>query len=124
MPRKNAKPFFDQMSVDSGYARMYEDESRRIRAFDDVIRSLDKRREELGLSKADLARQARMAPEAMRRLFSQQHKNPTLTTVIAVADALRMRLALHPFHENPPMRTRPGTITADEPQTRTHRGVA
>jgi transcriptional regulator with XRE-family HTH domain len=59
--------------------------------FDDVICSLDARRVEIGLTKAELARRADMPPAAVRRLFSQQQKNPTLTTLIAIADALDLR---------------------------------
>jgi len=58
--------------------------------FDDVVRSLDARREELGMTKAELARRADMPSAVIRRLFSQQHKNPTLTSLVAIADALEL----------------------------------
>jgi transcriptional regulator with XRE-family HTH domain len=61
--------------------------------FDDVVQSLDSRRVELGLTKAELARRADMPAAAVRRLFSQQQKNPTLSTLIAIADALNLRVA-------------------------------
>jgi transcriptional regulator with XRE-family HTH domain len=61
--------------------------------FDDVVHSLDSRRVELGLTKAELARRADMPAAAVRRLFSQQQKNPTLSTLIAIADALNLRVA-------------------------------
>jgi transcriptional regulator with XRE-family HTH domain len=60
--------------------------------FDDLVRSLDTRRQELGLTKADLAQRSKLPPAAVRRLFSQQHKNPTLTTLVAIADALDVRV--------------------------------
>jgi transcriptional regulator with XRE-family HTH domain len=60
--------------------------------FDDVVHSLDARRVELGFTKAELARRADMPPAAVRRLFSQQQKNPTLTTLMAIADALDLRV--------------------------------
>jgi transcriptional regulator with XRE-family HTH domain len=60
--------------------------------FDDVVHSLDSRRVELGLTKAELARRADMPPAAVRRLFSQQQKNPTLSTLVAIADALNLRV--------------------------------
>jgi hypothetical protein len=31
-----------------------------------------------------------MPPAAVRRLFSQQQKNPTLSTLVAIADALNL----------------------------------
>lgn len=62
--------------------------------FDTVIRDLDARRIKLGLTKADLARQAELPAAGVRRLFSQQQKNPTLTTLIAIADALGLQLRL------------------------------
>jgi hypothetical protein len=33
-----------------------------------------------------------MPPAAVRRLFSQQKKNPKLTTLIAISDALDLRV--------------------------------
>jgi transcriptional regulator with XRE-family HTH domain len=62
--------------------------------FDDVVRSLDARREELGMTKAELARRADMPPPMIRRLFSQQHKNPTLTSLVAIAEALDVRVCV------------------------------
>ena len=52
------------------------------------MRALDDRREELGITKAELARRADLAPEAVRRLFSTDQPNPTITTLAALADAL------------------------------------
>jgi transcriptional regulator with XRE-family HTH domain len=60
--------------------------------FDDVVHSLDSRRVEMGLTKAELARRADTPPAAVRRLFSQQQKNPTLSTLVAIADALDLRI--------------------------------
>jgi hypothetical protein len=52
------------------------------------------RRQELGLTKADLAVRANMPAAAIRRLFSQQQKNPTLVTLVAIADALDVSISV------------------------------
>lgn len=88
-----AKDYFDERRTDAEYESEYQAASRRIAMFDDAIRALEERRQELGLSKADLARRADLPPAAVRRLLSQQHKNPTLTTLVAIADALCLRLS-------------------------------
>jgi transcriptional regulator with XRE-family HTH domain len=62
--------------------------------FDDVVRSLDARREELGMTKAELARRADMPSAVVRRLFSRQHKNPTLMSLVAIADALELKICV------------------------------
>lgn len=65
---------------------------RRIDAIDRLVRALDERREKLGLSKAELARPAELAPVAMRRLFSVDSPNPAIGTLTALADALGLEL--------------------------------
>ncbi len=92
--RSSAENYFVRRRSEPEYGAAYEIASRRIAMFDDVVRSLDARREELGLSKAELARRADMPPAVVRRLFSQQHKNPTLATLVAIADALELRLLM------------------------------
>lgn len=81
---------------DPEYAAAYEVAARRVSMFDDVVRALDARRAELGFTKAELAKRADMPPAVVRRLFSQQHKNPTLTTLVAITDALGLELRLQP----------------------------
>lgn len=93
-PRTAAEEHLDRQLSDPSYAAAYERASRRIAMFDDVVRSLDTRREELGLTKAELARRADMPPAVIRRLFSQQHKNPTLTSLAAIADALELTICV------------------------------
>jgi DNA-binding phage protein len=93
-PRTAAEEYFQSLQADAEYAATYESATRRIAMFDDVIRTLDIRRTELGLTKAELARRADMPAAAVRRLFSQQHKNPTLTTLVTVADVLDLCLSV------------------------------
>ena len=74
----------------------YDEARRRINQVDALVRALDGRREELGLSKAELARRADLAPEAVRRLFSVDSPNPTAITLAALADALELDLVPTP----------------------------
>jgi len=88
--RTGAQLYFDQQLKDPEYRTAYEEASERIRRTDSLVRSLDERRQAKGLSKAELARQAGIAPEAVRRLFSMQSPNPTAATLVALAEALEM----------------------------------
>jgi DNA-binding phage protein len=67
----------------------------RIAAVDSVVRALDERRRDLGLSKAQLARQAGMRPEVVRRILGAGPSNPTLSTVISLASAMSMDVTIN-----------------------------
>lgn len=58
------------------------------------LRRLDKARIKRGLTKAELARRIGAEPAVMRRLLSAEGQNPTLTTLLKVAAALRMEMEL------------------------------
>jgi DNA-binding phage protein len=75
-----------------------------IRAIDDLIRTLDERRVAVGMTKAELARRVSASPEVVRRLLTAEDANPTIETVLRVAEAVGLRLTLEPV-ETP--RTRP-----------------
>jgi len=85
----------DQYREDFAVAR------ERIEQVDSVIRSFDSRRKELHLTKAELARRAGVKPEAIRRLFSVERPNPTLTTLVALAGALGLEIQTTPRAEEP-----------------------
>ncbi|CAN5890439.1 hypothetical protein BH23ACT12_BH23ACT12_20180 [soil metagenome] len=91
-----SEEYFKGRRSEAGYADAYKTAARRISMFDDLVHAMDERRLGLKLSKADLARRADLPPTAVRRLFSQQHKNPTLATLVAIADALQTSLSLIP----------------------------
>ena len=91
--RTGAERYLDGRRKDPEYARAHERARSRIDHADRVIRALDERRQEMGLSKAELARRAGVQPEAIRRLFSADRPNPTLLTLAAIADALGLDLA-------------------------------
>lgn len=91
-----ADRYFDNRAVEPGYAEAYDEARRRIDQIDRLVRALDDRREQLGMSKAELARRAELAPEAVRRLFSVDDPNPTIMTLTALADALGLELVPRP----------------------------
>lgn len=67
-----------------------------IDSVDGVVRALDSARVALGLSKADLARAVGMMPESTRRLFTMKGANPSMETVMKLADALGLELTFTP----------------------------
>lgn len=98
--RTGAERYLARRLEDPEYRRAYEDSRARIAQIDSVISTLDARREELQLTKAELARRAGVKPEAIRRLFSAEHPNPTLSTLVALAGALDLDLRPTPRTES------------------------
>ena len=95
-PRSGAERYIAERMEDPEFRAAYEAASRRIRRIDELVRAIDARRVEVGWSKAELARQAGMPPEAVRRLFSVEGPNPTAATLVALADALDLELVARP----------------------------
>lgn len=91
-PRTGAERYLEGRLDDSEYRQAFDEASERIARIDSVIQTLDARREELGLTKAEVARRAGVKPEAIRRLFSAEMPNPTLSTLVAIAGALDLEL--------------------------------
>jgi DNA-binding XRE family transcriptional regulator len=87
-----AERYLARRLEDPEYRQAYEESRERIDQIDSVIRTFDARREELHLTKAELARRAGVKPEAIRRLFSAEKPNPTLTTLVALAGALDLEI--------------------------------
>jgi DNA-binding phage protein len=87
-----AERYLARRLEDAEYRQAYTEARERIDQIDSVIRALDARREELELTKAELARRAGVKPEAIRRLFSAEKPNPTLTTLVALAGALDLEI--------------------------------
>jgi DNA-binding phage protein len=87
--------YFEARAADSSeYREALEAARLRITAVDSVVRALDERRKVLGLSKAELARQAGMRPEVVRRLLGAGPANPTLATVISLASAMSLDVTI------------------------------
>ena len=90
-----AERYFEKRAARSPKYRQTLDTARaRIAAVDAVVRALDERRRDLGLSKAELARQAGMRPEVVRRILGAGPANPTLSTVISLASAMAMDITI------------------------------
>jgi ribosome-binding protein aMBF1 (putative translation factor) len=76
------------------YQEALEAARSRIAAVDGLVRALDERRRDLGLSKAELARQAGMRPEVVRRILGAGQANPTLSTVVSLASAMSLDITI------------------------------
>jgi len=96
MPR--AKTGFDKYvrarMQDPGFASAYEEARSEIDAIDHLMRRIDLARARAGLSKADLARRANAPQESVRRLLTAKKSNPTLQTVVRLAQAVGLRVEL------------------------------
>ena len=94
--RTGAERYFEKQRADPEYERAYQEAAATVRAIDDLVQSIDARREALGLSKAELARRAGLPPEAVRRLFTMRSPNPTASTLVALARAMDLDLVAEP----------------------------
>lgn len=79
---------------DPGFASAYNEARAEIDAIDRLMRRIDVARARAGLSKADLARRASAPQESVRRLLTAKKSNPTLQTVIRLAQAVGLRVEL------------------------------
>ncbi len=104
--RTGAERYLEGRLEDVDYAAAYHEARDRISHIDAVMGVLDRRREELAISKAELARRAGIKPEAVRRLFSAERQNPTLATIVALADVLDLDVIPRP-RRRPAPRTGP-----------------
>jgi DNA-binding phage protein len=86
--------FVDEQMRDDGFARDYADARRTIDAVDRIVRALDAARIDLGMTKAELARRISAKPEIVRRLLTSSTPNPTLATIVRVAEALGYKVQL------------------------------
>jgi DNA-binding phage protein len=94
--RTAGERYLAERHKDADYHSAYSEARRQIDQVDALIRALDQRRAQLELSKAELARRSHLRPEVVRRLFSARQPNPTLVTVVALAEALDLQLATEP----------------------------
>ena len=105
MPRRKKTGFdkyFDSRMKDPAFASAYTEARAVIDSTDALIRALNSARLLEGLSKAELARQIAARPEVVRRLFTAADTNPTLATVLKLADALGFHLELVPNEPSAP----------------------
>jgi len=98
MPRKRSA-FWDDLAEDAKdpeFLRAYVVESARVATVDRIVNQLDEARVAAGLSKAALARAIGSNPDAIRRLLTAGHVNPTLGTLAEIAAVLGLRITLEP----------------------------
>ncbi len=96
--------FFDEQMRDTKFREGYEKIRSEIEVVDGLVRALDTVRVDLGLSKAELARRIAAEPAMIRRLFTADQANPTLATVVKIAEALGCDLILIPKASPAPKR--------------------
>ncbi|WP_130648854.1 hypothetical protein [Egicoccus halophilus] len=72
-----------------GFAAAVEAELAEIRAFDDVVNVIVDRLSELGWTREELALRDDRNAASLRRLFTAPSANPTLATMMSIAEALR-----------------------------------
>lgn len=86
--------YLDAQMKDPEFRTAYEAARARVDAIDSLVRELDRIRTEQHLTKAELARRVGVEPAAIRRLFSSETPNPTVSTLVNVAMALGLELKL------------------------------
>ena len=95
-PKTGFDAFVDAQMKYREFASAYAEARTEIDAIDQVVRALDQARIDLGISKADLARRIDAKPEFIRRLFTTEEPNPTVSTIAKLAGVLGLRFALVP----------------------------
>ena len=86
----------DEVLADPQGRSDYVSTVREIEMVDTLIRSLDARRIELGISKAELSRRIAREPSTVRRLFIAGGANPEIAFLAEIAEAVGMRITLEP----------------------------
>ncbi|MFZ0158090.1 MAG: helix-turn-helix transcriptional regulator [Kineosporiaceae bacterium] len=72
-------------------------ESERIATVDRIVNQLDDIRQDLGMTKSELARAIGHTPESIRRLLTAKSVNPQLSLVAELASVLGYRVTLQPI---------------------------
>ena len=81
----------EDLSRNPAFRADYERSRAAIEQIDDIVRQLDDRRKELGLTKAELARMVGKNPAQIRRLFAAGG-NPEIQMISALTVAMGGRL--------------------------------
>ena len=100
------RPMIRNQQRDPEYRRAYKSAKARIARTDALVRALDTRREERGMTKAALAKSAGLQPEVVRRLFTMDSPNPTAATLLALAEALDLEVVARPKKRPAPKATK------------------
>lgn len=82
-----------------GFAEAVEAHLVEIKEFDDYMDAILERLAALGMNRRELAERAEMNASSLRRLLSDRDSNPTLDTMLRVAEALGLELSLRQSEE-------------------------
>ncbi len=104
--------FVEAQMKDERFAAEHAKAKQEILAVDHIVRALDAARVELGMSKAELARRISTKPEVVRRLFTGKGANPTMATVMKLAEALNLKVQLVPASPRKASRSSKRTTSA------------
>lgn len=85
----------DRDRREPGFAAAVETELDGIHQFDDFVNTVLDRLTELGWSREELARRAELNAASLRRLLTSPSANPTFSTMVAIAEALGLRIEVH-----------------------------
>jgi DNA-binding phage protein len=96
MKRTGFDRYLDARMKDRKFAAAYAEARAEIDSVDALMRAVEVARTKAGLTKAELARRTGTRPEAMRRLFTTDTPNPTMTTVMSILRSMGYSLALVP----------------------------
>ena len=86
----------DEVLADPQGRSDYVSTVREIEMVDTLVRTLDARRIELGISKAELSRRIAREPSTVRRLFTAGGATPEIVFLAEIAEAVGMRITLEP----------------------------
>ncbi len=86
----------DEVLADPQGRSDYVSTVREIEMVDTLVRTLDARRIELGISKAELSRRIAREPSTVRRLFTAGGANPEIAFLAEIAEAVGLRITLAP----------------------------
>lgn len=112
-PKTGFDQFVEAQMKNERFAAEHAKAKQEILAVDEIVRALDAARVDLGMSKAELARQISTRPEVVRRLFTDEAANPTMATVVKLAEALNLRIELVPARPRKTSRQAKRTTSAD-----------
>lgn len=91
-PATGAERYFARQQQDSDFSTAYVQARAEIDFIDDVIRQVDQRRRELGLSAKEMAQQAGVSERRLRHLLTARRRRIRLGTVAAVSAAVGIEL--------------------------------
>lgn len=84
----------EERLADPAFKQLYDRHRAEIDAIDVILSAIEQRRNDLEITKADLARLTGKKPESVRRLLSGRTANPTLITVLEMTGALGMEISV------------------------------